>query len=254
MAHGIYIYGIGKADLQLPRVSGIGDGVVRPVAHNDLVAVVSELDLAGKLRPQRRHLAAHQAVLRTVGEQGTVLPMAFGVVADDEADVVELLADNAETLGGELDRVDGCVEMGVKLRWVVDNVFEHFVDEYPELRDRRDELVRLGEAAPHDLRVQTGRLFRTILDDERRAHESVVLDHVEPICREIDRQEPSEETVAVAVSCLVERSLLGEFESAIERAAREYDDRFGFELSGPWAPHSFVRLDLELNQTASEVA
>lgn len=259
MAHGTYIYGIGKLDAnlqggrggsQVSQITGIGDATVGELVHGDLVALTSELEIAGKLRPQRKHLAAHQRVLREAGADATVLPMAFGVVADDAEGVRTLLDEHAEALHAELERVDGCVEMGLKLRWIVENIFEHFVSEYPDLRERRDEIARLGDAAPHDLRVQTGRLFGGILESERHTHQSVMLDHLEPICRDIDRQEPADESLAVSLSCLVERDRVSDFEAAVEAAAHDYDERYGFELSGPWAPHSFVQLDLSLNGVA----
>lgn len=250
MAQGIYIYGIAAAGEVNATGVGIEDAAIAVIEHNGLAAVTSRLDIAGRLRPQRKHLAAHQAVLREAGERTTVLPMAFGVVADDEAGVRTLLDEHAEALDAELSRVAGCVEMGLTLSWAVENVFEQFVLEHPQLRGLRDELVRLGEAAPHDLRVQAGRMFSHLLERDREIRTQAVVGAIDGICREIDQGEPKSEAIICKLSCLVDRSLLEAFERAVHECASGFDDRFAFDISGPWQPHSFVRLDLELSGAA----
>ena len=250
MAQGVYIYGIAEAGSVTASGVGIDDATVGIIQQGNLAALTSRLDIPGRLRPQRKHLAAHQAVLRDAGEHATVLPMAFGVVADDEQGVKTLLDEHAEALEAELARVAGCFEMGLTLSWAVDNVFEQFVLEHPQLRSLRDELVRLGESAPHDLRVQAGRLFSHLLERDREYRSAEVIETIDGVCREIDRSEPKTEAIICKLSCLVERGSLVAFEHAVHECARGFDDRFAFDITGPWQPHSFVRLDLELSGAA----
>jgi hypothetical protein len=42
----------------------------------------------------------------------------------------------------------------------------------------------------------------------------------------------------------VRREEASEFESAVLRAAKLFDNDFAFDYNGPWAPHNFVQVNL----------
>jgi len=48
------------------------------------------------------------------------------------------------------------------------------------------------------------------------------------------------------LACLVDKSQEDRFEQGVMAAARIFDDNFAFDYNGPWAPHNFVKVELEL--------
>ena len=108
----------------MPLVYAIGDG---PIA-----AVVSDLP-DKKVRPERRRLAAHHEVLRRLMADHTVLPMAFGLIADGPESVHRILRLNRDVFDEQLERLRGKVEMGLRVNWDVPNIFEYIVASHPEL-------------------------------------------------------------------------------------------------------------------------
>jgi hypothetical protein len=48
------------------------------------------------------------------------------------------------------------------------------------------------------------------------------------------------------LACLVERAAMPQFESRVFEAARQFDNNFAFDYNGPWAPHNFVEINLDL--------
>ena len=62
-----------------------------------------------------------------------------------EKAVLERIGTRIEEL---LDRIDGRVQMGLQVKWGVDNVFAHFVEMDPELRELRDRGLRSHRTAP----------------------------------------------------------------------------------------------------------
>jgi hypothetical protein len=50
----------------------------------------------------------------------------------------------------------------------------------------------------------------------------------------------------MSLACLVGRNSQGDFEARILEAARLFDNNFAFDYNGPWAPHNFVEVDLNL--------
>jgi hypothetical protein len=50
----------------------------------------------------------------------------------------------------------------------------------------------------------------------------------------------------VNLSLLVERSRQKELDEAVLAAARLFDNNYAFDVNGPWAPHDFVEMNLQL--------
>ncbi len=224
---------------------GLDGGMVYAISNGRVSALVS--DVSEKLRPERRHLAAHQGVLkRLMAETAAVLPVTFGVVAEGAEALRRILARNQKTLLDQLGRVEGRVEMGLRVTWDVPNIFEYFVDTHPELRAARDRFFTAHREPSQDDKIEVGRLFDRLLMEDRDTHAARVEEILDPQCVEIKRNKPRNEREVVNLACLVERDRQAEFEAAVFEAAKGFDSSYAFDYSGPWAPHNFVDLRLDL--------
>ncbi|MGD0411932.1 MAG: GvpL/GvpF family gas vesicle protein [Verrucomicrobiota bacterium] len=244
---GEYLYAIAA----LPKertydVSGIHGGAVYSVRNGRVAAVVSDC-VRQKLRPERAHLAAHKEVLQRLMLDSTVLPMAFGTIADDLKAVRRLLALNQEVFLEQLERVADKVEMGLRVKWDVPNIFEYFIDIHPELRAARDRLLGNQREPRQEDRIELGQLFDRILNEDREAHAEKLEEALAPCCAEIKRSPLRNVNEAANLNCLVGRRGQTELEEAVFQAARLFDNNYAFDLNGPWAPHNFVEMDLKLN-------
>ena len=241
----LYLYGITPANPAATYGAiGLDDGAVYAVTTAHLSALVSRVPQ--RPRPERRHLAAHQEVLKQAGSATTVLPMTFGLVVEGPEAVRRILSENQHALLQRLTRVAGCVEMGLRFGWDVPNIFDYFVANSVELREARDHCFGRHREPTFDERIEVGRLFDRILAEEREARTASVEDVLGPHCVEIKRLKPRHEREIVNLACLVERPRGGEFETAVFEAAKGFDNNFAFDYSGPWAPHNFVELKLDL--------
>jgi hypothetical protein len=79
-------------------------------ADGRLIAIVGELP--EELRPDERSLRHHDAVVEATMQHGPVLPMRFGSVVRD---VEAFLAAREDEFREGLERVRGCVELGVRV-------------------------------------------------------------------------------------------------------------------------------------------
>jgi hypothetical protein len=115
----LYLYGVLRAtEEQSFGAIGLGTppAVVETVRHGELAAVVSE-GPAGVPDPTRDHLIAHQRVQEAVLREHTLLPAAFGLTFRDREQVVELLRSGHDAFAGVLARLEGHVELGLKVLW-----------------------------------------------------------------------------------------------------------------------------------------
>jgi hypothetical protein len=244
---GIYLYAILPAAAERDYGTiGIGGSTVRTVSDGVVSAVVSDFE-GTRIRPERRNIAAHQAVLKRLLADESPLPISFGTVASQLEDVMRILSLNRESFRGQLERVSGKVEMGVRLLWDVPNIFEYFINTHPELRSIRD-LLFLGHHEPSQAdKMEVGRLFDRTLQDDREKHTRSVEDELEPTTAEIKRLPVRSEKEVLNLACLVPRqNVETSFEAAILSAARAFDNNYAFDFNGPWAPHNFVDVDLVL--------
>jgi hypothetical protein len=242
---GRYIYAVVPASLKwVNGLTGIDGGDVYTVSEGRLTAIVS--DIANrKIRPERRNLAAHQEVLRRLMERMDVLPMRFGIIADTRSAIENILARSQEMFLEQLQRVAAKVEMGLRVTWDVPNIFEYFVNTHPELRAARDTFFRGNREPSHEEKIELGRMFERIVNEDREEHTLKVEEVLAPHCDEIKRNKYRDEREVMNLACLVEKDTQPEFEVAVFEAARLFDNNFTFDYNGPWAPHNFVVVSLE---------
>jgi hypothetical protein len=223
---------------------GIDGGQVYTVPNGNISAVVSNVHY-DKIRPERRHLAAHQEVMRQLMSETTPLPVAFGIITNSVEEVRSILARNQAELIDQLGRVDGKVEMGLRVLWDVPNIFQYFISTHPELRALRDQVFRSDHGPAHEEKIEVGRLFDNLLRGDRDFHARRVEEVLGQCCFEIKRNEPRGEPEVANLACLVGRHRLSEFEAGVFEAAKLFDNNFAFDYKGPWAPYNFVQVNLK---------
>ncbi len=226
---------------------GIEGNDVYTITEGRVAAVVSSL-AGSKIRPQRANLAAHQAVLRCLMADTTPLPMAFGTIAASPKAIRGILVRNQRAFEEQLQRVGGKLEMGLRVAWDVPNIFEYFVNTHAELRLARDRLVGSRHEFTQEEKIELGRMFDRLLHDDREDHTRKVQHALAPVCVEFKANQCRNEHEVMNVACLVRRDAQEEFSAGVFAAAKLFDNNFAFDYSGPWAPHNFVELELDLGQ------
>jgi hypothetical protein len=224
---------------------GIDGGEVYTIPAGRVAAVVSNVRVE-RVRPERSHLAAHQEVLKKLMAETTPLPMSFGILADSPQAVRNLLSRNQQALFEQLRRVAGKVEMGVRVTWDVPNIFEYFVNTHPELRGARDQFLGGPREPTQEDKIEVGRTFDRLLKEDRETCADKVEAILAPHCAEIEPGKCRTEREVMNLACLVERAAMPQFESCVFEAAQQFDNNFAFDYNGPWAPHNFVEIDLDL--------
>jgi hypothetical protein len=244
---GKYLYAIVPAGEARPYgFAGIEAAPVYAIRNGRMAAVVSDFS-HDRIRPERRHLAAQQAVLQgLLSQTGAMLPMAFGIIADGPQAIQNILSRNQAAFLKQLQRVAGMVEMGLRVSWDVSNIFEYFVNTHPDLRAARDRFLGPYRNPSQEDKIELGRLFAHLLSGNREAYTDQVEEILSAYCREIKRNQCRHETEVMNLACLVPRDGQDRFEEGVFAAAKLFDNNFTFDYNGPWAPHHFVELNLKL--------
>lgn len=210
-----------KAGEPPPEGVGLpGGGVVRLIEEGPIGAWVVD----GRSGEGLSAVRAHDAVVRSALRTGTPLPARFGTVFPDEESLLETLRERLDSLAETLRRVEGAVEMGVRVGW--------------------------QEREPGRIEAE-GRGGRAFLEARRREFEArermkeragALLDAVEnvlPVPLASVRRVLPEPGVAGTLAHLVHKEAVRSFRTAIEGNRTAFPGA-ELRLSGPWAPYSFV--------------
>ncbi|MBE1534556.1 GvpL/GvpF family gas vesicle protein [Actinomadura algeriensis] len=235
----VYVYAITDADHphRIDDLKGVGESAGPPttVEGRSLKAVVS--DAPADLRPKRREVLAHQAVLDRLLEDGAVLPMRFGFVAPSHDEVAGALDENAENYARTLERLAGRLEYHLRCGRDQDHVLREILTESPEAR-RLSEATR-RESATHGDRMALGELISQEIvrrnDDAARE----IVDALAPAAAQVAPGETRGEHF-LAVSFLVDRTRATEFADLVRAEAERRGDGYELSLHGPLPPYSFV--------------
>jgi len=236
-AVGWYVFGVVPSDASPP----VGTYLVE---RGPLAAVAAEVPLA-EFGEDALHdhlndrawledkVRVHDAVLQSLVGVTTVVPLRFGTIYRDLDDVRRLLAERSEVFEHVIERVRGRVELGVKA-WFDPSRVERAPAassgrEY--LQRRRDELGSAREAAA--IAAAAHQSLAAVADD-------AVVNR--PQARELTGRD---EQMLLNGAYLVadgDSRLADE----VERLAAEHATAGReFELTGPWPPYNFARIDEE---------
>jgi len=230
------------------KAKGLESASVYAIDHEGLRAIVSDT-LSPRVRPERRNISAHQTILHTLMEDGTVLPMRFGVIARNAEAVRKLLAVNRKSIKEHIEKLDGRVEMGLRVSWDTSNIYEYFVATHPVLRESRDEIYQNSANVKRDEKVELGRLYEALRAADRKECTEKVKEILIEYCEDIIENPVKREKDIMNLACLVERSHMDDFTKGIFQASKFFDNVYLFDYTGPWAPHNFVTLDLHAPST-----
>jgi hypothetical protein len=245
---GRYVYAIiDQYDPQRPLdLRGLDGAEVYALGAGDVAAVVSHV-APQKVRPERRKLAAHHDVLKRLMDDYTVLPMAFGLIADSTEAVARILQINHSAFASQFRRVRGRVEMGLRVKWDVPNIFEYAVGIHAELAELRDRIFRGGREPSQDEKIELGRTFDRLLSADREAHVERVEHVLGSRVIEIVSNKARDDREVMNLACLIDRNHRQAFEQAVVEAAGAFDSNYAFDFNGPWPPHNFVEIELRVS-------
>ncbi|MBV9309278.1 MAG: GvpL/GvpF family gas vesicle protein, partial [Solirubrobacterales bacterium] len=215
-----YVYGVLRADQKAPERKGIAGAGLHEVSSGSIAALVSELRDTS-LQFGREEMTTHVEVLEEARQQGTVLPMRFGVVMDGEPAVKEqLLEAHRAELEQQLEELADKVELRVRAVYEEETLLREVVSEDAEIARLRQELQAKSEDATYYARIRLGELVAGAMQRKRESDAMTILGALDPLAQATSVGDPPNERVAFTASFLVDQSRIGEFDNAVNEVAR----------------------------------
>jgi len=248
---GTYLYAIAAVSTRLrSSLPSLDSGISRVelIEHDDLAAIVSHVPIEGfgtsdQLRDLEwlgRHVQAHDSVIKSAMRSGPVIPLRFCTVFRDDQRVRALLTKHHAPMRSTLDTLAGKSEWGVKIR--VDTRAAATSNGNQAISGR-EYLARKGRsssktAAP---RRSTPGVAQRVVPQVQSALEEVAVESTTLPLRAGD----ADRSIVFNGAYLLADERLDDFQARVSKVERERAaEGIHLELTGPWPPYNFVRLDL----------
>lgn len=240
---GRYLYCVTRSEAAAGLTAiGIDDLPVTSVAVNGLAAIISPSEVK-RYRLNRQYTLAHETVIEGAMALGTVLPVRFGTVAENENQIRrKLLTQRATDLEQHLQRMDGKVEMGVKVLWNVDRIYADILERDVTIRTQRDRLAGLPPEETHYERIHLGKMVEDALAMRKIDDADWIMDRLTPFALEARRNDIYSDTMVLNASLLIEAAREAELDAAVRAVDHELTGLFTIKYVGPLPPFNFVNL------------
>ncbi len=218
------------------------------VVGGALAAVVAETDQK-KFSIARQFTTAHLRINEAVREEGTVLPVRFGTVAEGRREIERLLQQERVQLESWLDEMNGMWEFGLRVTMPKERMIALTVASDKPLQRAREQLQE-GNVS-HEDRLRIGERVEKVWEALRDKYAGSVLEVIEDQVMTQEIKEPvSDNMILNAVFLRKDR----QWDDIAELLA-PFEERWGedvvFRVVGPAPPFHFVNLRIEWNKGIS---
>jgi Gas vesicle synthesis protein GvpL/GvpF len=242
----VWVYGVVPAGSSLATLDSRSDKLpdVWLVEVGDLAAIVSDVP-GDDAKATRDQALAHARVLEAAVEDAPVVPLKFGTVCPGDEQVGKgLLEERHDELAEVLKRVEGHVQMTLKVTYDEQAVLREIVDSEPEIgRLREATSGSQEEDASYNDRVRLGELVNTALEQRRERDSADILEALKSVAASAVVEPLEQEFMVLNAPFLVERKRTEEFEAAVDEVAEARSERMHFRLLGPMPAYHFLEAE-----------
>jgi hypothetical protein len=242
----IYLYAIiDQPGGVLPSLAGLENAPLSEIVYQDIAGVYTSftsntlksgyLKESTTLDPNEENLWKHEAVLEALMPDHSVLPLRFGSAFAGDSVLLALLQDKYASFSANLRRVQGCVELSLRMNW------QNKANQLP--------VICLAAQTRRQAPAMSGKDYmQTLLKARQQEHD--LHQQIETQARELlhnlDRL-AAENTHVVCLTpypsmkaaYLLAQSKVPLFRQEVGNLATLHPD-LHFALTGPWPPYNFI--------------
>lgn len=227
---------------------GIDGTTVYTIPYNGISAVVSDTPLK-EYEPSEANALAHEKVVECVMQKHTVLPLGFGNVFINQNRVEWLLTKFYRTFRIYLKKLDGKVEMGVKVFYDLETArhnIENTNDEIKKLKEAMaSEHLKGDQFSREKLVIATTRKFAEEVSKKAYEYGDRIYEVLGKVAVDSRLMKRISDDMIMNGTFLVNRDKMAQFKKTLETLRREYENQgLKFQHSGPWPPYNFAQMQI----------
>lgn len=219
---------------------------IHSVNVNDIAAIVgdSETDI---YRFTRSTAMAHESVIRSVMQNFTVLPFSFGIVANNEKEVTDLLTHYYEEFRTQLQYLEDKTEFDLKALWKdKEQPFQEILAERQDIARYRSSVACRPPAVTYQDRLEIGRMVQEALEAKKKEEGCRILERLRPLAASVQVNATFMDEMLLSAAFLLIKGAEQQFEKALQELDHIYEDKVRFRMVGPTPAFNFVRMPISL--------
>jgi len=237
---GKYLYGIIKSENKENFGNiGISNREVYTVQYNDVGAAVS--DIPGDYEVGIEEVKVHEKALRKIMETHAIIPMNFGIIAKDEAEIKNILKRGQMKFKNTLEKIDNKLQINVKVSWDK-AILADILEENEEIRTLSREAK---EKTDQSLKIELGRKVKSALDKRKSEYVKSILDALKELSDGFEENKIIDQDTVMNASFLVGKKQEQEFYGKLEELEKKYEEKLRFLGVGPLPPYNFTKIEVK---------
>ncbi len=249
MTEGKYLYCIVSASEEKSfSLLGINNQEVSLVHYKDIAAAVSPTPIINFDRFAKedfaRFVATHQRVNEFLMKDYDIVPMAFGIISQNQNEVSRILAKVYLQFKMALQKIAGKAEFAVQIFWDEKKLFQDLANEDPEIKRLKEngQSLIMGLVA----KLKLGKLVFNALENKRKEYIKDIEDSLKDCSLEFRPEKLLDKAMIGNISFLIEKKAEPEFDKKMQELGQKYGDILRLKYVGPMPPYSFVNINLGL--------
>jgi len=227
---------------------GLNGGEVRAVGEDGIAMVAGAAGVAdfSRLGAEKalQHLAEHQRVLEQVLAEVPVIPVRFGTVASDDAQIAGILRAGKAEFTRALARLGGKVEMDVAASWVdLQAVLAEIANEGAVVAAKAE--IAGGRKPTVAQGVRLGKLVKELLDRKRENIAARLVVALRAQWPDVIVNPTQDDSMILSAAVLIGRREEAQFDQTIGQLNRAYENRLNFRSVGPLPAYSFATAEVQ---------
>ena len=229
---------------------GIGRSRLYQISFNDIAAVVSNSSVTKSLKSSRNDMIAHERVLEAIMKKHTLLPVRFGVIAENAEGVKCVLRQGYSDFVELLDKVEGKKELSVSVSFNKEDIYKDLLEKYENIRILKEKIAKLPRETVHNQHMAIGKMIAACLDKEKELHKKVFLDVLSPLAVDVKNNGIYDELMILNSAFFIAKEMEAEFNQKVEELDKIYGGKLRFKLiTAP--PFNFATLKIVMGKNVS---
>jgi len=198
-----------------------------------------------RLAPEKtlQYLAEHQRILEHVMTRSSVIPLKFGMFADDDRQILSILRSGHGIFARALEKCAGKFELDLVASWAdLKAVLSEIGAEQPVV-SMKAKVSAHGEPTTEQ-RIQLGQLVRRQLIQRRDRIAAELVVALLAKWPNIVVNPTKDDAMILNVAVLIGRDEEARFDRLIDQLNGDYEDRLDFRCVGPLPPYSFATAEV----------
>jgi len=217
---------------------------VYTITCKNISAVVSDAPIID-YDPTRKNILSHQAIVNKVMDKYTIIPVAFGTIANRRKNVEAIINAYYEEFDELLDYFKDKMEVGLRITW--DKDYFNIDIENDEIKILKEIVSGKEEKRVLDEKVELGKLVEAEIIVKRKEYEDNIYEKLRDLSVNSKLKDKIPIKTVFNAYFLIEKSMEAAFDKEVGALSEVFKNKLIFNYTGPWPPFNFVDINIDMN-------